>query len=118
MACLGGGLGGVEKGVITFVGAEFTSHNNHEFLIIPIYLRLLVSRINRILMSTTLQYPFFFFFFGGERKLFWNKAYSVEYSLPFFFGWGKNYDNIINVKNHHIFPTLLFKGGVFYFLFF
>ncbi len=50
-----GGLFGREvvKGVgwvIRFVGAEFTSHNNHEFLIIshtnPFYLRLLFSRIN------------------------------------------------------------------------
>jgi len=44
-------------GVIRFLGAEFTSHNNHEFLIIshatPFHLRLLFSsqRINKILMS-------------------------------------------------------------------
>jgi hypothetical protein len=38
VACLGGrgvgGAGGKGGGVIRFVGAEFTSHNNHEFLII------------------------------------------------------------------------------------
>jgi hypothetical protein len=46
-------------GVIRFLGAEFTSHNNHEFLIIshatPFHLRLLFSSLlkgfNKILMS-------------------------------------------------------------------